>query len=47
MSIITYVFGGLLVIFLVIAFVYYFSPKRKESIEQPKFTILEEDDEKK
>ena len=31
----------------VVAFIYYFNPKRKKSVEEPKFRMLDDDDEAK
>jgi hypothetical protein len=44
MAIFTYVFGGVLVILLIVAFVYYFAPKRKDSVEQPKYDIIKDEE---
>ncbi|MDR2104816.1 MAG: CcoQ/FixQ family Cbb3-type cytochrome c oxidase assembly chaperone [Deferribacteraceae bacterium] len=44
MAIITYVFGGVLCILLIAAFIYYFSPKRKDSVEQPKYDIIKDEE---
>ncbi|MDR2400856.1 MAG: CcoQ/FixQ family Cbb3-type cytochrome c oxidase assembly chaperone [Deferribacteraceae bacterium] len=44
MAIFTYVFGGVLVVLLIIAFIYYFSPKRKDTVEQPKYDIIKDEE---
>jgi cbb3-type cytochrome oxidase subunit 3 len=40
-------FGGTVALFIafVVAVVYYFSPKRKSKVEEPKFRMLQDDDE--
>ena len=40
-------FGGTVALFIafVVAVVYYFSPKRKAKVEDPKYRMLEDDDE--
>ncbi|MDR2870553.1 MAG: cbb3-type cytochrome c oxidase subunit 3 [Deferribacteraceae bacterium] len=37
--------GGVLCVLMVIVWVYFFSPKRKKRIEQPKYDILKDEDE--
>jgi hypothetical protein len=44
MAVFTYVFGGVLCVLLIIAFIYYFSPKRKSTIEQPKYDIIKDEE---
>ena len=40
-------FGGTVALFIafLVAVVYYFSPKRKAKVEDPKYRMLEDDDE--
>lgn len=44
MRIVALVFGGLLCVSLLVLIVYYFSPSRKQRVESPKYSILEDED---
>ncbi len=42
-----YIFGGLLCVAMIAVIIYFFSSKRKDRIEKPKYNMLEDDVDKK
>jgi cbb3-type cytochrome oxidase subunit 3 len=44
LTVLVFTFGALMCIILIVAFVYYFSPNRKNEVESPKYKMLEDEE---